>query len=203
MPGVPVLQNAFANPGFAAAANFGSGGGASTFGGAAAFAAASGRIQFSGGLGLFTPKNGNGRFAYGARAFAPLVGGMGGKIGFGVFAGVGGAAGGHSTAAATADTANSSSVTLVPVGASAAYRMAIGTSHGFSIYASPIFTWYNKGGTGTGTGNVVRVSVGADVGVTSSIGVTLGTEFGGNADDRTLGPRGTLFGAGLSFAFGR
>ena len=205
MPGVPVLQNAFANPGFAAAANFGSGSGSNSFGGAAAFAAASGRLQFSGGLGLFTPKNGNGRFAYGARVFAPLMGGgnTGGKFGIGVFAGIGGSGSGRSTVAATADSTTANSVTLIPVGASASYRMAIGTSHGFSVYASPIFTWYNKGGSGAGTGNVMRVSLGADVGITPSIGITLGTEFGGNAAEHTLGPRGTIFGAGLSFAFGR
>ena len=203
MPGVPVLQNAFANPGIAAAGNYGSGSGSSSFGGAASFAGASGRIQLSAGLGLFTPKNGNGRFAWGARAFAPLMSAASNHLGFGAFAGIGGGAGGHSTVAATTDTVTSSGFTLVPVGVSASYRMAIGTSHGFSIYGSPIFTWYNRGGTGSGTGGVFRGSVGADVGITPSIGVTLGLEFGADADPGTLGPRGTIFGAGLSFAFGR
>jgi hypothetical protein len=206
MPGVPVLQSAFANPGFSAAANLGSGGGVSTFGGAAAFSAASGRLLFSGGMGLFTPNNGNGRFAYGARAFAPLIGAGGGggsKFGFGVFAGIGGAASGHATTAAGADTTSSAAFTLVPLGASVAYRMAVGTSHGFSVYGSPVFTWYNRGGTGAGTASVFRGSVGTDVGITSSIGITLGLEFGASADEHTNGPRGTLWGAGLSYAFGR
>ena len=202
MPGVPVLQNAFVNPGFSAAGNLGSGSGVSTFGGAGAFGA--GRFQFSGGMGLFTPKNGNGRFAYGVRGFAPFIGlAPESKFGFGVFAGIGGAASGSATTAAGDDTTTSNAVTLVPVGFSASYRMAIGTSHGFSIYGSPVFTWYNKGGSGAGTGSVVRGSVGTDVGITQTIGLTLGLEFGASADEHTNGPRGTVFGAGLSFVFGR
>ena len=203
MPGVPVLQNAFANPGFTAAADLGSGGGVSTFGGAGAFAAASGRLQFSGGIGLFTPNNGVGRFAYGLRAFAPLIGAGDSKFGFGVFAGIGGAASGHATTAAGADTTSSASVTQVPLGASIAYRMAVGSSHGFSIYGSPVFTWYNKGASGAGTGSVFRATVGTDVGITPNIGLTIGLEFGASADDGTNGPQGTLFGAGLSYACGR
>ena len=204
MPGVPVLQNPFANPGFTAAANLGSGGGVSTFGGAGAFSAASGRLQFSGGMGLFTPTNGNGRFAYGARVSAPLLGGAGdARFGFGVFAGIGGAASGHSTTAAGGDTTSSAAVTLVPLGFSVGYRMAVGSSHGFAVYGSPIFTWYNKGSSGEGSSNVFRGSVGADVGITSSIGLTLGLEFGASAVEPSNGPKGTLFGAGLSYAFGR
>ena len=203
MPGVPVLQNAFANPGFTAAADLGSGGGVSTFGGAGAFSAASGRLQFSGGMGLFTPNNGIGRFAYGLRVFAPLIGAGDSKFGFGVFAGIGGAASGHATTAAGADTTSSASVTHVPLGVSAAYRMAVGSSHGFSIYGSPVFTWYNKGENGAGTGSVFRATVGTDVGITPSIGLSIGLEFGASAPNETNGPQGTLFGAGLSYAFGR
>ena len=204
MSGVPVLQNVFVNPGFTAAANLGSGGGVSTFGAAGAFGVASQRVQFSGGLGLFTPNNGNGRFAYGVRAFAPLLGGRGSsRFGFGVFAGIGGAESGSSTSAAGDDTTSSASVTLIPIGVSLGYRMAVGSAHGFAVYGSPVYTWYNKGASGAGTGSVFRASVGADVGITPTIGLTLGLEFGASAEEHSNGPQGTLFGAGLSYAFGR
>jgi hypothetical protein len=154
-------------------------------------------------MGLFTPNNGIGRFAYGLRAFVPLIGAGDSKFGFGVFAGIGGATSGHATTAAGADTTSSASVTHVPLGASVAYRMAVGSAHGFSIYGSPVFTWYNKGESGAGTRTVFRATVGTDVGITPNIGLSIGLEFGANAPNETNGPQGTLFGAGLSYAFGR
>ena len=204
LPGVPVLQNAFGNPGFTAAGNFAGGSGVSTFDGAAGFGTSSQRVLFSVGLGLFTPDNGNGRFSYGGRISTPLLGGTGdSRFGLGVFVGIGGAGSGSATTAAGPDTTSSAAVTLIPVGLSFGYRMAVGSAHGFSIYGSPIVTWYNKDGSGAGSGAVFRASVGTDIGITPTIGLTFGLEFGASADTLSNGPRGTLFGVGLSYAFGR
>src|SRR5690242_10857954 len=52
MPGQPVLQNAFANPGITIGADFGEQSGASGFGGALAWAPATGRFQLSAGGGV-------------------------------------------------------------------------------------------------------------------------------------------------------
>ena len=59
------------------------------------------------------------------------------------------------------------------------------------------------GAGGSKSGGLVRVGVGADVGVTNSMGVTVGTELGQTRPRGVGGPSGVLFGLGLSYAFGR
>src|SRR5688572_7972472 len=64
VPGVPVLQNAFSNPGLAIAANFGGGRGQSFYGAASAWGLAGGRLQLSGAAGAQRANEGT-RGAYG------------------------------------------------------------------------------------------------------------------------------------------
>lgn len=193
MPGVPVLQNAFSNSGFAVAGNVATLGGASSYAGAAAWAPASGRFQFSGGVGAQTRSQTPTRVTYGARLNATVLG-MASNFGLSVFAGYGGLSGKEldSTVARS----------LVPIGATASYRMSGGMVRGVSVYASPVYEWVSRGG-GAGNVSVFRGSLGLDIGITTSIGATVGVELGAKQDAGSGKPSGTAFGAGLSYVMGR
>lgn len=192
MPGSPVLQNAWANPGLTAAVNFSNLGGASSYGGAVAWAPGSARFQLSGGVGAQTRPNSSTSAVYGVRLNFPVMGATS-SLGVSVFAGYGAISGG------TID----SSVTkgLIPVGATIGYRRAIGDTRGLSIYASPVYEAVNRGGGASNVG-VFRGDVGLDIGITSAIGLTLGIEFGGHQPDGSGKPSGTAFGGAISYAIG-
>jgi hypothetical protein len=57
----------------------------------------------------------------------------------------------------------------------------------------------SSGGRSTG---VMRAGIGADIGITSSIGITGGLELG-QTQTAGPGPTGTVYGFGVSWAFGR
>ena len=203
LPGMPVLQNAFGNPGLTVAGNAGFGAGNSAYAFAMSFAPGSGRFQFSGGAGLYSPENGSGRGAWGLRASGALFSAMGGAVGIGAFAGIGGAGGGGVNAGTPpGQSSGPEAVSWIPVGASVGYRHALGATRGISLYAAPVFSWYSRGGDNTASGTVFRVSAGVDFGLTRAFGVTAGAEFGQSADENSLGPSGTSFGIGLSYALG-
>lgn len=191
MPGTPTLQNAFANPGITAALNAAGLGGASSYSAAAAWSPASARFQFSAGLGLQTRSGAGSRTVYGARVNLPVVGATS-SFGLSAFAGYGGISG-----------AADSSVTrsLLPIGVTASYRRAIGTGHGLSIYGSPIYELIGRGG-GAGSASAFRGAIGLDIGITRSIGATLGVELGKSEPAGTGKPSGTAFGAAVSYALG-
>jgi hypothetical protein len=191
MPGTPVLQNAFANTGITAAVNAASLGGASSYAIAGAWAPAA-RFQFSGGVGIQTRSGSSSHTLYGARLNVPLVG-ESANFGVSVFAGYGGLSGG------TVDSSIAKSV--VPLGATVGYRLALGTGRGVSIYGSPIYERVSRGGGASGV-TVFRGAVGLDVGITPSIGGTLGVELGQNQPDGSGKPSGTAFGFAVSYAFG-
>lgn len=191
IPGTPVLQNAFVNPGVTAAVNFSNLSGASSYAGAAAWAPGSARFQFSGGVGAQTHSGGSTRTVYGGRLTIPFVGATS-SFGFGAFVGYGGMSGGGLD--------SSDAKSLVPLGVTAGYRKAIGASHGISIYGEPIYEWVTRGG-GASNVNVFRGAIGLDLGVTSSIGVTLGLEFGASEPQGSGKPSGTAFGGAISYAF--
>ena len=191
MPGTPTLQNAWASPGLVGAANY-SGGDGSVYAAAVAWAPATARFQLSGGIGARSLSGGGGsKSVYGVRAAIPL-GGATSAIGFGVFAGVGGGQ------TATGDTVSSN--TQIPIGAAVGWRHAIGATHGFSVYATPTYLYLTGG---TKAGGLARAGVGVDLGLTKSIGATVGAEFGGTRASGLGGPTGTLYGIGVSYAFGR
>lgn len=191
LPNTPILQNAFVNPGVTAAVDFTNLGGWSSFAGAAAWAPGSKRFQFSGGVGAQTHSGEPTRTVYGGRLNIPIIG-ANSSFGFSAFVGYGGLSGG------TLDSTIAKA--LLPVGVTAGYRKAIGTSHGFSIYGSPVYEWVSRGG-GASTASVFRGAVGLDLGITSSIGVTLGLEFGGTQPVASGKPSGTAFGGAISYAF--
>jgi len=191
LPNMPVLQNAFVNPGVTAAVDFTNLAGWSSFAGAAAWAPGSRRFQLSVGVGGQTHSGESSRTVYGGRVNVPIIG-ANSSFGVSGFMGYGGLSGG------TIDSTVAKS--LLPIGVTAGYRKAIGTSHGFSIYGSPVYEWVSRGG-GASTVGVFRGAVGLDMGITSSIGVTLGLEFGGAQPVDSGKPSGTAFGGAISYAF--
>ena len=191
MPGTPLLQNAFANPGITAAVNVASLGGVSSYAVAGAWAP-SARFQFSGGIGAQTRTGSPTRTAYGFRFNIPLLG-ESSSFGASLFGGYGGVSGGGMDSSTTR--------ALFPIGATLGYRLAFGGSHGLSMYASPLYESVGRGG-GAGNVSVFRGAVGVDIGITSSLGATLGLEFGSNESADSGKPSGTAFGAALAYAIG-
>jgi hypothetical protein len=120
---------------------------------------------------------------------------MGAQSSFGVsaFVGYGGMSGG------TVDSTVAKS--MVPLGATLSYRHALGSGHGVSIYGSPVYEWFSRGG-GASSVSTFRGDIGLDIGITSAIGATLGLEFGSKQPVASGKPSGTAFGAALSYAIG-
>jgi hypothetical protein len=208
MLGVPVLQNGFMVRGVAVAGNYGSADGGTAFGIAGSTSPLGSRFMLSGGVGTFSPRPrdvlGN-ELTYGARIAIPVLRLMGGAVGIAPFAGVGGASlDARAGAGAAADSGDTKLKLLhAPVGVAVGYRRALGATRGISVYAAPFYSWNRStfGDSSTSRG-VLRVSVGLDVGLVQSIGLTLGYETGASAGDAEPGPRTGVFGAGLSYAFG-
>ena len=196
VPGVPVLQNAFANPGLAFAANFGGGGGQTFFGAAAGWGLGSGRFLVSGAAGVQRANEAT-RGAYGARASVNVWNSKGGALGAAGFVGFGGAPRTRDESNATTNPA----VMNVPAGLSIGYRRSLGATRGISAYVSPMYRWTR------GEANDVAVSggnlagaIGVDFAISQSFGVTAGADFGkGSGDDGTS----STFGFAVSFVPGR
>ena len=191
MPGTPTLQNAFANPGITAALDVAGLGGASSYAAAGAWAPGSARFQLSAGVGIQTRSGASSRTVYGARVNFPILGAAS-SFGVSAFAGYGGVSG---------PTDSSVTKSLIPVGATASYRLAVGTSHGVSIYGSPMYELVGRGGGAKGVGTF-RGALGLDIGITQAIGATLGVELGKSEPAGTGKPSGTAFGAAVSYALG-
>jgi hypothetical protein len=194
LPGAPVLQNAWATPGIVGAINIGGGSDGTVYAAAASWTPASGRFEISGGAGSLSRTGAGSRGVYGIRLAMPVMGGPTSSFGIAAFAGAGGGGG---TRSGPSD--STASTTQIPVGAALAWRRAIGATHGFSVYASPSYTFLSGGSK---TGGLVRAAIGADVGITASIGVTGGIEFGQTRARALGGPSGTLYGLGVAYAFG-
>jgi hypothetical protein len=192
MPGTPTLQNAFANPGLTAAVDVAGLGGASSYAAAAAWAPGSARFQFTAGVGIQTRTGNSSRTVYGARVNLPILGATS-NFGVSAFAGYGGLSG--------PSTDSSLTKSLIPIGVTASYRLAIGTSHGVSIYGSPIYELVGRGG-GAKTLSSFRGALGLDIGITQAIGATLGVELGKSEPPGSGKPSGTAFGAAVSYALG-
>ncbi len=194
LPGAPVLQNAWATPGVVGAINVGGGSDGTVYAAAGSWTPSSGRFQLSGGAGSLSRTGAGSRGVYGVRLAVPVMGGPTSSIGFAAFAGAGGGGG---TRKGPSD--STASTAQIPIGAAIAWRRAVGSSRGFSVYASPSYTFLSGGSK---TGGLVRAAVAADVGITSSLGVTAGIEFGQTRARALGGPSGTLYGLGVAYAFG-
>jgi hypothetical protein len=196
LPGLPVLQNAFVAPGFAAALNAGGGGDGTAYAAALGWAPRSARFQISVGAGVHVAGGETGG-AFGARAAVPVFSLMKGNLGIAAFAGIGGAQGGRVQGARVG-------LGQAPVGVTVGYRRALGQTRGFSVYAAPFFAYFrNDFGNNTESAGLFRISVGGDFAMTRAIGVTAGLEAGGSRSGNGPGPDGIIWGAGVSYAFGR
>lgn len=189
MPGLPVLQNAFANPGITVGANYGQSSDLTGIGAAAAWAPGSARFVLSAGVGTATPDGEKGVTSYGGRVAVPVMNLMSGAIGLGGFAGIGGM--------------SQDGFSLVVAGLSAGYRRPMGAM-GFSVHAAP--SWQRSAVSVAGktfSGSVIRVSGGVDISFGGRYGATVGVETGRKAGGGNPGPAGTVFGLGLSYALRR
>jgi hypothetical protein len=192
MPGVPVLQNAFSNPGITVAGNYGGATGSNAYAAAAAWAPGSGRFVISAGAGAYDPDvgktepAGGGRIAFSAFSF------HNGDLGAALFVGAGAAGRSGST------------VYMLPIGVAVGYRRALGATRAFSVYGAPFYAFNRQRVEGVSTSaSAFRASVGADVALLPWLGATVGYEFGANAKDTEPGPRSEVFGVGLSVALRR
>lgn len=189
MVGVPVLQNAFLNPGVTVGANFASSSDATTLGGAIAWVPGNKRIQLSGGIGALNPDSGSTNATWGARAMFPIPKLGTRSIGVAAFVGVGSARPRDATE------------TRIPVGASVGYRGTLGEWRAISAYVAPFLDYSRlKRDSGTVSKSLFRVSVGVDVAIVRQLGLTIGYELGGRAPEGQPGPAGGQFGVGLSYA---
>lgn len=191
LPGAPVLQNAFSNPGLTVAGNYAGGDGTTLVAAAIAYAPGAGRFQFSGGVGRYSLDDAEqSATAVGARLAIPLFSFATGRGGIAPFLGVGGA---------TVDTVK---LLQVPVGLGAGWRMGLGATRALSVYATGTWLWARQTiADEHESANRIRFAAAADVTVIRNLGLTLGFEGGANADAGEPGPTGSVFGAGLSWAF--
>lgn len=197
LPGLPVLQSAFAaRRGLAIGANAGGGGGQAAFAAAGSWVPGGARVQFSVGAGLTRGTDSTGATSQGGSGGARVsyrIRSFGDAIALGIFGGLGGARIGDAK------------VYTVPIGASLAYRRAVGETGAIGLFASPFFGGTRTSANGASTKTQrLRASVGGSIGF-GSIGVTIGVESG--AEDKTgagggvsAAPR-TLVGGGVSYAF--
>jgi hypothetical protein len=196
LPGLPVLQNAFVGPGFAAALNVGGGGGATVYAAALGWVPGSARFQVSVGAGAHVGGGETGG-AFGARVAMPVFSLMNGNLGIAAFGGVGGAQGPRVRGARVG-------LGEGAIGATVGYRRALGATRGLSFYAAPFFGYFRDDfGDSTKSAGLFRISVGADFALTRAIGLTAGLEAGGTRRGNGPGPDGLVWGAGVSYAFRR
>ena len=191
LPGAPVLQNAFSNPGLTVAGNYASGKETSLGAIAVAYAPGAGRYQFSGGVGRLSVDDADETAtSWGGRFAVPLFSFADGRGGIAPFVGYGGAS------------SDSVTLTQVPAGVGAGWRMGLGASRALSVYATGTYLWARtKVGDETVSKGLVRFAVAGDVTLIRNLGLTLGYEMGANAGETEPGPRGGIFGVGLSWAF--
>jgi hypothetical protein len=158
--------------------------------GALAWSPGTGKYQLSAGVGSVSPDVGDRATAYGARLATVLFSFAGGSIGAAPFVGVGGA------------TVSGANQLTVPVGVGIGWRHALGTTRGVSVHTAPFYSWAR---TTTDGGSVsrglLRISAGADVTIIRKLAATVGVEGGVVAKASDPGPRGTVIGAALSYAF--
>lgn len=194
MAGLPVAQNSFVNPGVTVAANFGTEDRGTTYGGAAAWGLSQ-RFGLAIGGGYFSPDDADagGAFTWGTRAVMTLpFARRDGPLGFAAFGGVGGM---------SVDGATELSV---PVGLSVGYRAALTERRGVSVYAAPFYRWTRVSADGeTLSRGLFRTTLGFDVAIFPTLGISIGYEVGSEAGELEPGPTGALVGIGISYALRR
>lgn len=189
MPGQPLIQNAFTNPGWSFGVNYGDSDAALGYGAAVAWGNGSAKFGLSAGAGIWDPSQGENAFAWGGRAMWSPLRFFGNQGGAAVFAGLGGA---------RQDLVD---VIEAPIGVSVGFRTMLGESRGLSVYAAPFarLSRLDPGGGNAETTTLFRASIGVDAAVLPRVGVTVGYEFGDTAELGEPGPSGGIFGIGVSY----
>lgn len=190
LPGLPVFQNAFANPGMTAAVNYGRASEVTAFALAGAWAPGTARFQISGGVGSVVPDGpAKSDIAYGGRLSMAIRQFGGGGIGVGAFGGVG--------AASKTSLANGIG------GVSLGYRRPLGAG-GIAAFVSPYYLYSRQDIDGSSSSSsLVRAGVGIDVSFFEKFGITVGADLGGKPEVGRPGPTSSIFGVGVSYAFRR
>ncbi|HUF26546.1 MAG TPA: hypothetical protein VMM18_06130 [Gemmatimonadaceae bacterium] len=191
MPGVPVLQSAFANPGITLAVNVGYARNALGYGLAGAWAPGTARYVLSAGAGAYDVNEAGSAASGGARVSVPLTTYWEGALGVAAFAGAGGAR------------REEWNQLDVAAGFGLAWRREYGVGRGVSLHTAPMARWmrnYVEGGSST-SAVLFRVSAGVDFTITRSIGATLGFETGQTRLDASPGLDRSLAGVGVSYVF--
>lgn len=188
LPGLPVFQNAFANPGMTAAVNYGRARDVTAFALAGAWAPGSARFQLSAGIGSVVPDGpAKADLAYGGRVSMAIRQFGSGRIGVGAFGGIG--------AAREASLANGIG------GVSLGYRRPMGAG-GIAAFVSPYYLYSRQDVSGNSlSSSLVRAGVGVDVSFFKKFGITVGADLGAKPDLGRPGPTGSIFGIGVSYAF--
>jgi hypothetical protein len=94
------------------------------------------------------------------------------------------------------------SLAIVPLGVGLGYQRAV-AGRAVTLHVTPQAQLWRRGPAGLVTASSTwygRTAVGADVGLTSQLGVSLAYESGGSSPFVTAGPRGNVFGLAASWA---
>jgi hypothetical protein len=195
---LPVIQNGFASPGIAVGANYGTADDVRGYAAAGSWAPSSARFQISVGIGGYDPDDDlldeGTALAYGGRIAVPLVGLTGaGAFGVAPFVGIGGA------------NLDEVDVAQIPAGVSVGYRFAVGRTRAVSVYLAPFYAWnrFTFADDESESTGLFRASVGVDAALTTALGVSIGYEFGAEADVAEPGPTSPQLGIGLSYVLRR
>lgn len=191
MPGLPVLQSAFANPGITAAMNVGYSRDALGYGLAAAWAPSTARYVLSAGAGAYDVNESGSAPSGGARVSMPLATYWEEALGLAGFAGAGGA------------WREEWNQLAVAAGIALAWRREYGVGRGVSLHTAPMVRWMRNSADGESSESAAlfRISAGVDVTITRSIGATLGFESGQTRRDAVPGLDRSLAGVGVSYVF--
>jgi hypothetical protein len=146
------------------------------------------------------------RTTYGARLAFALRFGESGAVAAAPFAGYGRVTRGDSVRLQNAPEPRLlGNLIIVPVGVGLGYRRLL-AGRVLALHVTPQAQYWRRGASAGRTGATTwfgRAAVGADVGVTEQVGVSLAYEGGAATGDLTTGPRSGVFGAALSYAPGR
>jgi hypothetical protein len=204
--GLPVVQSPFPGRPVAVAVDGGTGGdGVRVAGLALAARRPGGRLVATLGAGRAQGFEAS-RTSYGARLAFVLRFGESGALAAAPFAGYGRVAAGDSGRIARSTGPRlAGSLAIVPAGVGLGYRRLI-AGRAAAVHVTPHAQLWRRGeaaGLPAASTWYGRVGVGADVAVTSQIGLGLAYEGGGSTADVAAGPRSGVFGVALSYAPGR
>lgn len=204
--GIPVAQSPFAGRPFAVALDGGSASDDIRVGGLAVAAhRPGGRLVATLGAGRVRGFEGP-RTTYGGRLAFLLRFGASGALGVAPFAGYGRMQGGDSARVAQGgDLRQAGAIAVVPAGVGIGYRRLV-AGRAVVAHVTPQAQWWRRAeaaGLPSASAWYGRAAVGADVAVTTQLGLSVAYEGGGSAGDVTAGPRQGVVGLALSYAPGR